>query len=209
MDGARVTAEAKSEGRIGPSPRQRRVWIVQWLLVVLPVTVLLLLPQINARPGMPELSAAMLALWLLGALPTLGWILLYHRSFQIEVREGEVHVHRGVLRRREQRVPLVQVLRTEVRRHLIERWAGVARLVLVLQGGDGSSRQELVLPGLEDPEGARRLLGRAAEPDPEDFAELLKGSIGGRGTRIRQRLAAVQRELDRLRDELEKEERND
>lgn len=68
-----------------------------------------------------------------------------YRAWGYTLREGDLYVRRGVLSRNTSVIPLARIQHVDTRQDLVERWLGLARVVVYTAGIRGA---ELTIPGL-------------------------------------------------------------
>ena len=85
----------------------------------------------------------------------------YARSLRYELHEDEVIMHVGVITRSVKYVPFRTVTNITVKRGLLDRLFGLGSLEIQTAGISGTHRAEQHLVGLEDPDAAYELVGKA------------------------------------------------
>lgn len=73
------------------------------------------------------------------------WPTLQYRSWGFRLRDMDLYVRRGVLSRTTSVIPRRRVQHVDTRRDLLERWLGLARLVVYTAGIRGA---EITIPGI-------------------------------------------------------------
>ena len=148
---------AEAEPRVHRlDPRVVHLWRVGWLgrTVALVAAVLLLGRWIDG----PLTSALLAGAVALGTIGAVVWPPARYRAWGFGVREQDFWAHRGVLSRTTSVVPLARIQHVDTRQDVVERWLGLARVVIYTAGIRGA---ELTLPGLPADE-ARVLRDRLA-----------------------------------------------
>ena len=147
------------------APRVVHLWRVAWIgRTAAAVAAVLLLGRWIDGPPTSVLLVSAAALGLVGAVI---WPPAQYRTWEYGVREREVWARRGVLSRTTSVVPLSRIQHVDTRQDVVERWLGLARVVVYTAGIRGA---ELTLPGL-----------------PADDAEALRdqlAALSGRGLAV-------------------------
>lgn len=99
-----------------------------------------------------------------GFIGGLGYVLLYYRSWNVLVQDGNLTIRRGVFRKKKTVVPRKQIQHIDVEARLVERAFGVSRLVVYTAG---SPHSDLTIPGL-DSNGVRRLREQLSRGSTDD-----------------------------------------
>jgi membrane protein YdbS with pleckstrin-like domain len=110
--------------------------------VALWIAVLLLDRWQDWLTGTPLLS---LLIPVIGVGSAIVWPPLQYRSWGFRLREGDLYVRRGVLSRVTSVIPHRRIQHVDTRRDLLERWLGLARLVVYTAGIRGA---EITIPGI-------------------------------------------------------------
>lgn len=157
------TASTPSPGREAASvhPLSPRV-VLAWRLVLAAQALILLLILLAARPLLPEWVPVPIVAGigvLVGAVLAALWPPYRYRAWELRLREADVLVRRGVLRRTVSVIPYGRVQHVDTRRGPLERWLGLATLVVFTAGIRGA---ETAVPGLPTAE-AEALRDRLAD----------------------------------------------
>lgn len=124
---------------------RRIVWV--WRLRLLAetaglVVLVLVLDRFMSGWFSPLLLAVVVVL---GLVLTIVWPPARYRAWGFQVREGDLFVRRGVLSRTTSVIPHTRIQHVDTRSDLLERWLGLARVIVHTAGLRGT---ELIIPGL-------------------------------------------------------------
>lgn len=132
-------------------PSVKTLWSLRLLLLTLLLTALVFAWEFFMTPGggdqfLPFATGVWTAIVLTAGL-LLSFILpsLRYKAWSYELREGEVHVRRGVLTRIYTVAPTTRIQHLDVAQSLTERMFGLGRLVIYTAGTRGA---DIVIPGL-------------------------------------------------------------
>ncbi|MFB6176103.1 MAG: PH domain-containing protein [Halobaculum sp.] len=142
-------------------PRVRVVWVVSTLVSAAVVAGFGVLGQtLGVTPPVGP-SPTVLFGGLAGLIAVVGAVfaVLRYRVWGYEIRDDSLYLVRGVLTRRISSVPFVRVQHVDTRRGPVERFVGLASVVVYTAGSRGA---DITVPGLT-PERARELRERLRE----------------------------------------------
>lgn len=142
-------------------PRVRVVWVVSTLVSAAIVAGFGVLGDVFGVT-LPVGPSPVVLFGGLGALVAVGGVVfavLRYRVWGYEVRGDSLYLIRGVLTRRVSSVPFVRVQHVDTRRGPVERFVGLASVVVYTAGSRGA---DITVPGLT-PERARELRERLRE----------------------------------------------
>lgn len=88
----------------------------------------------------------------LGLAHVIGWPGLRYRAWSYRVRDEDLQLRHGVLWRTESIVPHARIQHVDLRRGPLDRWIGLAQLVVFTAGSRGAM---LTIPGLDAAEAER------------------------------------------------------
>lgn len=124
---------------------RRVVWVWRLRLLVEAAGLAVALWVFNRFMGglFPPVLLAVVAV--LGLALTAIWPSARYRAWGFQVREDDLFVRRGVLSRTTSVVPHARIQHVDTRSDLLERWLGLARVIVYTAGIRGT---ELIIPGL-------------------------------------------------------------
>lgn len=143
-------------------PRVVRLWQLAWLgRTAVAAAAVAVLGRWVDTPLTSALFAAVVVLGLVGALV---WPPARYHAWSFQVRKDDLLIRRGVLSRATSVIPHARIQHVDTRQDLVERWLGLARVVIYTAGIRGA---ELILPGLPagEVEELRDDLGRLSGRD--------------------------------------------
>lgn len=119
----------------------------------------------------PWLSGAGIVLGIVAFVLALGYEVLWHQRFAYELTEDTLNIDSGVLFKREREIPLRRIQNVDIKRTLVQRFLGIARVNIETAGG-GSTEASLQYVGVEEArrlqEGIRKRKRRARDDVPTD-----------------------------------------
>ena len=123
----------------------RVIWY--WRLRFLAETAILWVAVLLLQQWLDWLAAIPLSVLVpvIGVALALVWPPLQYRSWGFRPREADLYVRRGVLTRTVSIIPHRRIQHVDTRRDLLERWLGLARLVVYTAGIRGA---EITIPGI-------------------------------------------------------------
>ncbi|MCB2199841.1 PH domain-containing protein [bacterium] len=138
-----------------PDPAQKRLWIIQLVLVTSSILLLFLVPLTASRTVQSgSVFAYFAAVWLLIGGAVAFWIPLYFKSLRYEIDKDEIRLYRGVIWKQRVTIPYEKITAFDSSRGPLERLFGIGRVKLQVSGvttGRGR-RPEQALIGLKNPE---------------------------------------------------------
>lgn len=132
-------------------PRVVRVWRLTSAGATLAAAVgaAVLAGYVPPAPSPVVVAAAVL---LAGAVAVVFWPPARYRAWSFRLRDADVRLRRGVLWRTVSVVPYARIQHVDTRRGPLDRWAGLAQLVIYTAGTRGAS---IPVPGLDAAEAER------------------------------------------------------
>ncbi|QRV16970.1 PH domain-containing protein [Haloterrigena salifodinae] len=119
------------------------VWTIYLLLISIASGGVLRVLQSHSSPISRTVTVAVPGI---GFVVGFAYLFLHYRSWNVTIRDDELSIQRGVIRRKETFIPCEQIQHIDVEVRLIERVFGLSRLVVYTAG---SPHSDLSVPGLD------------------------------------------------------------